>query len=120
MSQTIITNSPVTVTAPSGVMWTRRPESDSTPEQFLAALRFPRDAHGGGRVECIEQIVFGWENGPPPATDDEAEAYAADYIKAVTADIARGGRARRRRAASEFDAEREKARLHVLRLTSDV
>lgn len=132
MSPTFTADRGVTVTAPNGVTWTRRPEANTTPEQFLAALRefltmyspaaswnWWREGQAKDERKRIEQVVFGWENGAPSSTPEEAEAFADNYVKEVNADIARDRRNRQRRAARQYDAAREANRLRVLRLESD-
>lgn len=132
MSPTITDPRPETVTAPNGIIWTRRPEADSTPEQFHAALRqfltmhsvaaawnWWRDGQAKQEQARIERIVFGWDNGAPATTEADAKAFAADYMKTVRADMAKDRRARQRRASRQYDEEREKDRLRVLRLESD-
>lgn len=132
MSPTVNADRRVKVTAPNGVAWTRRSGENTTPDQFLAALReftsmysvaaawnWWREGQAEGERERIEQVVFGWDNGAPPSTPEQARAFADDYIKDLDADIARDRRNRQRRAARQYDAEREATRLRVLRLESD-
>ncbi len=132
MSRTSTLARLVTVTAPNGVTWTRKPDAQSTPEQFLAALEaflamhsvaaswnWWREGQAKQERHRIEQIVFGWGNGAPPSTEGEAEAFAADYMKKFDADRARDRRNRQRRATRQYDPEQSKHRLQVLRLESD-
>jgi hypothetical protein len=132
MNQKLTAARGVMVTAPNGVTWTRRPETKTSPAQFLAALgefitmyspaaswTWWREGQPKQERKRIEQLVFGWENGAPSSTPEEAEAFAANYMKDVNADIARDRRNRQRRAARHYDTEREMNRLRVLRLESD-
>lgn len=132
MSTRVVADRGVTVTAPNGVTWTRRPEADTTPEQFLAALSdfltmwspaaswsWWREGQAKEERKRIEQVVFGWDNGAPESTPEEAQAFADNYMKEVNADIARDRRNRKRRAARQYDPSREANRLRVLRLESD-
>lgn len=132
MSRTSTSARPVTVTAPNGVVWTRKPEADSTPEQFLAVLEaflsmrsvsaswnWWREGQAKQERHRIEQIVFGWDNGAPPSTEEEGEAFAANYMKELDANLARTRGNRQRRATRQHDPERANCRLQVLRLESD-
>lgn len=123
---------PVTVTAPNGVTWTRKPDADSTPEQFLAALEaflsmhsvaaawdWWREGQAKQERDRLERVVFGWDNGASSSTEEEAEAFAADYMKKFDTDLARDRRNRQRRATRQYDPERSKDRLQVLRWESD-
>ena len=132
MSRTSTIARPMTVIAPNGVTWTRKPDADSTPGQFLAALEafismhsiaaswnWWRDGQAKQERDHLEQIVFGWDNGAPSSTEEEAEAFAADYMKKFDAELVRDRRNRQRRASRQYDPERSKDRLQVLRLESD-
>lgn len=132
MARTNAIARPVTVTAPSGVTWTRKPDAHSTPEQFLAALEaFPamhsvaaswnwwREGQAKQERERLEQIVFDWDNGAPTSTEEEAQAFAANYMKEFDAELGRNRRNRQRRASRQHDPEASKDRVQVLRLESD-
>lgn len=122
----------VRVTAPNGVTWTRRHGGGSTGHQLLQALTELQRMYSHERRwnwwqegreqqehDRVMKVLHEWDNGAPPSTAEEAEAFAQAQLDQVDKDLAEDRQRRADLVARTYDKDKEVGRLRLLRAEAD-